>query len=286
MRPLFGSILATLRPSNATLVGAQRWLGELSIRSIESASQVFRDFPQYRDLTPGQYNFALDWLQNVGAVNRAGEVLPHLLERPSTVLELFLLEEQPAWLADADHLVKSVLELPLDVIEVAEMLGLSPEIALEEVSRAWRKFDDRHQREVGLIGEVLFADLLSSTRECSVTRVSEFDDSMGYDILATGPNNSAHVELKSTTRAGRVTFYLSRNEFETMNRDLLWCLQVVRLSTLRDAIDKVWWVPASAIRDSSPEDQGEGRWQSCRFDLVESQLHVGFAPQVDSIDTA
>ncbi|WP_459805438.1 protein NO VEIN domain-containing protein [Herbidospora sp. RD11066] len=167
------------------------------------------------------------------------------------------------WLPDADLLVTSPEELPMDVIRAADAIGLGAQDALAVIRDTWGKVDAETRLRVGNAGELALLDLLRASSDLPVRHVAETSDGYGYDIAV----GDAHLEVKSTTRRGRLVIYLSRHEYETMRRDPGWILVIVRLSqdlqlTAVATLDRQW------IEQTVPADQvHSGRWESVRFDV-------------------
>lgn len=116
-----------------------------------------------------------------------------------------------------------------------------------------------------------------------VRRVSEYDDTLGYDVFSPDCRGRRHeIEVK-TTRAprGRVEFFLSRHEAEVGAGDPDWSLTVVR-EELDDSMTVVGWLHFSDIEDSLPRDSGAtvdgyqcGRWDSVRIRMPDIRLLPG-----------
>jgi hypothetical protein len=93
-------------------------------------------------------------------------------------------------------------------------------------------------------------------------------DGLGFDIAVHAAGSVQHLEVKSTNRLHRLTFYLSRNEFEVMRRDDHWALVAVTLSeqlvlqSVRTISNE--WIAACAPTDASA---GGGAWQVCKFEV-------------------
>ena len=86
-----------------------------------------------------------------------------------------------------------------------------------------------------------------------------------------------HLEVKSTTRRGRLIIYLSRHEFETARNDPTWQLVVVLLDTDYSPVGVATvrrdWVFAVVPEDHSPL----GRWESLRLSPPRDALGAGLA---------
>ncbi|WP_416982741.1 protein NO VEIN domain-containing protein [Streptomyces sp. T028] len=198
------------------------------------------------------------------------------------VFEAAMAQSGVPWFQDADLLIRRPDELPEDALRAAESLGLGPEEAYAQVSMAWGKVDTEERSRIGSAGELALLDLLSTAAEGRVEHVAAWSDGYGYDIFVNGYHHSAHLEVKTTVRVGRLTVYISRNEYETMLRDPAWELVTVRL-TPELKIRAVAAVPKDWIADHVPSDRtARGRWQSCRLDIP-PEVPVPGIPSITSI---
>ncbi|MET9368079.1 DUF3883 domain-containing protein [Streptomyces griseoflavus] len=189
------------------------------------------------------------------------------------------------WFRDADLLVRSPDDLPEDALRAAETLSLTSEEAYAQVAARWGKVDSEERSRIGSAGELALLKLLTESTEGRVEHVAAWSDGYGYDIFVRAPRCSAHLEVKSTVRVGRLTVYISRNEYETMLRDPAWELVVVRLSPGL-ALAGVAAVPKDWIERHVPSDRTtRGRWQTCRLDIP-PEVPVPGIPSVSSILTA
>lgn len=142
------------------------------------------------------------------------------------------------------------------------------------------KVDSAVWSEIGAVGELALVGLLKEAApELQVDHVADTHDGLGYDIAVSG-RTEAHLEVKSTTRQGRLTIYLSRNEYHTLCRDPVWELVAVQLNAGREPM-AVATVPSDWISDQVPVDRSShGRWESCRLD-VPPEVPV---PGISSLD--
>ncbi|MBC2863549.1 DUF3883 domain-containing protein [Streptomyces mexicanus] len=158
-------------------------------------------------------------------------------------------------------------ELPEDALRAAEALGLTPEEAFAQVRTAWGKVDTEERSRIGTAGELALLHLLAESATGRVEHVAAWSDGHGYDIHVDADQCSAHLEVKSTVRASRLTVYISRNEYETMLRDPFWELVTVRLSPGLQ-LRAVAVVPRDWIAEHVPSDRTtRGSWESCRLDI-------------------
>lgn len=116
----------------------------------------------------------------------------------------------------------------------------------------------------------------------NVSHVALVSDQLGYDITAPRIDGTKRrVEVKTTGRAvsSDVTFYVSRNEYETA-RQPGWYLVVCRLSA-DTTVTTVGWCTGGAVRAKCPVDlDPRGRWQQAEITLPAAQLSAGLPPAV------
>ncbi|MFC4500468.1 MULTISPECIES: protein NO VEIN domain-containing protein [Streptomyces] len=224
---------------------------------------LFTAHSDFSDITPTQYDAAYAWIREMGLLGNVKSRGPVNCR----VFESAMAQSGVPWFRDADLLIRGPDELPEDALRAAETLGLTPEEAYGQVSTAWGKVDTEERSRIGSAGELALLELLSESAKGRVEHVAAWSDGYGYDIFVDAHQHSAHLEVKSTVRTGRLTVYISRNEYETMLRDPAWELVTVRL-TPELKIRAVAAVPRDWISDHVPSDRTvRGRWQSCRLDV-------------------
>lgn len=259
-------------PPDTVLIAAKRWLEILpSSGGIKRAQAILTTHNRFSDLTPTQYASALAWLRNLGIIDSADL---HY-SAGNQILAAIFEESPPPWVRDADILVRSPDELPSDILLAGETLGLGPEETFAQLVISWGKVDTASREKVGAAGEDALVALLREETSGHVDQVSNRSDGFGYDIAFTDESVSVHLEVKSTTRRGRIVVYLSRNEYETMLRDRKWKLATVRL-TPDFTVDAVGCVPNSWIEDNVPADTSTAAsWASCRLELPPEIIYDG-----------
>lgn len=269
-----------MQTPDSTLVAARRWLHELNHGDLDHCRSVFRASPAYRDLTPSQYELALDWLRFNGVLTNDGQFGKRLLEPPSDILRLALEEANPPWLSSADSLVEGPGDLPIDVLELGNELGLDDSAIFECLTAAWRKHDDSARRALGAAGELAYIDWLTARTDATIEHVSFYDDSAGFDVaMLVGASVRAQIEVKSSRNADGFSFYLSRNEYRTMVGSRRWCMQLVLLDGRDDLLD-LRWVQSADIREWAPKDTSLGDWESAKFSVPPHLLRSGAPPVV------
>ncbi|MEG9247154.1 DUF3883 domain-containing protein [Arthrobacter sp. Soc17.1.1.1] len=199
----------------------------------------------------------VDLLESAGSVSSpANLILTAIFEKAA-----------PAWMQDADKLIRSPDELPSDLLSAGDALGVDANEVFEQLVISWGKVDTARRELVGAAGEAALVALLTERTEGRVDHVSTRSDGFGYDIAFFHDAGRAHLEVKSTTRTGRFTAYLSRHECSVMLRDAQWVLVAVRLTASLD-IAGVGSVPRDWIAANVPSDSGPfGSWASCKLEV-------------------
>lgn len=245
------------------LRAALRWLERLPASGAARARALFTTHSDFSDITPTQYDAAYAWIRDAGLLDGTHNGVPVHCR----VFDAVVVHSGVPWLRDADLLVRSPDELPEDALRAAETLGLTPEEAYAQVATTWGKVDTEERSRIGSAGELALLELLAESAEGRVEHVAAWSDGYGYDIFVDAPQHAAHLEVKSTIRVGRLTVYISRNEYETMLRDPAWELVTVRLSP-ELTLAGVASVPRDWIAHHVPSDRSaRGRWESCRLDI-------------------
>lgn len=251
------------------LRGAVRWLERIPRDGTSRTRSLLVTNPRHADLTPTQYETALAWLERTGLLSAVPSDVPAAVK----VFETAVCEAD--WFVDADALVRHPDELPHDVLEAADALGLDDEKAFRHLKAVWGKVDTERRERIGAAGEANFVALLRSSVVADVDHVSQSSDGLGYDVSVTAPGFVRHLEVKSSTRQGRLAFYLSRNEFDVMCRDPHWTLVAITLATDLSVVT-VSTVPSTWISREAPHELGtSGRWESCRFDVPPDVIQRG-----------
>lgn len=263
-----------LPPPDPVLVGAARWLHELQDGSTEHAFSVLTSAPQYRDVTPTQYGLAHTWLRESGLLDlRARPVARDAAAL--AVLKHALEYAPPPWLKDAEAAVSEPGELPEDLLATVAALELPAEAAFTVVRALSRKFDAGERARVGAWGEEALCLLLERASDGRVDHIAGYDDTAGFDIAWRLGHVSLHIEVKTTTRRGRLVFYLSRNEFEVAAMDPSWRLAVV-LATPGEPIRALAAVSTEWLVESAPSEHAVGaRWESAVFEPPPTVLLPG-----------
>jgi len=270
-------------PPDTIVLAAARWLRLLRSSTLGQASGIITAGACYADLTQTQYASGLDWLRTLDllAEGREGlELSTVARELPEEQVDQLLFQRilervAPAWLADADLLVPDPGELPQDAAGLASRLGLSEGAAFVSIKHLHGRLDLGERARVGAAGERAFVELLESSWPGSSTHVALTDDGFGYDIVFRHRGRQWHLEVKSTTRRGRLVIYLSRHEHEVGIHDPDWRLVVVGLdSQLR--LQAVATARHSELLGRAPSDLcTEARWQSVSHEMVSRDLQRG-----------
>lgn len=239
---------------------------------VARAQALLTSHASYNDLTPTQYATALTWIRDTGLIESVGSGIPV----PLRILGALFERGELPWVRDADQLVREASELPTDVLNAGAALGLDANAIYGQLLSSWGKVDTAERERVGAAGELALVHLLGSRTDAEVEQVSAWSDGHGYDIEVVGDGVAAHLEVKSTTRRGRMAVYLSRNEFDVMLRDESWSLVLVRLDS-ELAVTGTGAVPNQWIVEHAPQDVDvSGRWASCKLeippDVVEHEI--------------
>lgn len=236
------------------------------------AQALLTSHSAYNDLTPTQYATALTWIRDTGLIESVGSGIPV----PLRILGALFERGELPWVRDADQLVREPGELPTDVLNAGAALGLGANAVYGQLLSSWGKVDTAARERVGAAGEAALVEMLGSRTNARVAQVSAWSDGYGYDIEVVSEGIAAHLEVKSTTRRGRMAVYLSRNEFDVMLRDESWSLVLVHLNSELVVIG-TGSVPNQWIVEHAPQDVDvSGRWASCKLeiplDVVEDEV--------------
>jgi hypothetical protein len=282
-------------PPESILKAAVRWADLLERSAYAEASALLRSETKYADLTPTQYNTALEWLTSLeiaelGQTGTGYRLAPAYAGLPREQRSLFLftraLEEgDPPWLQDADALVPTADEMPEDGALLASVLELAPETALTGIRQVHGHIDLELRARIGAAGERELVRLLESNWPGSTTHISLDHDGWGYDIaFRDEAGREWHLEVKSTPRRGRLVVHLSRQEHDVAGTDRNWRLIVVGLDD-NEQIQALATAKHSELLQRSPRDiDRRSRWQSARVDLRGADLEPGlhFLPGIST----
>lgn len=281
-------------PADGILRAAQRWLGLLARSTFTQAAALIRSDPAYADHSQTQYANALDWLLSVGLLVQtptgpaSGAAAQHLDSRHvgRLVFATALEQAAPSWLPDSDTLIPDAAELPADAAGLALTLGLTDSEALLAVRQVHGKIDLAERARVGAAGELALVKYLELRWPGSTRHVSLADDGLGYDIEFTCQGTTWHLEVKSTTRRGRLTIHLSRHEHEVANLDPDWRLVVIGLDD-QDNAAAVATANTTALLARAPRDlYPSARWDSVRHQLSSGDLRSGLPfPELSTSET-
>ncbi|TDK26586.1 DUF3883 domain-containing protein [Arthrobacter crusticola] len=182
------------------------------------------------------------------------------------------------WLENADVLVSHPSELPSDALRAARIFSLTDEEAFAVVQSTWGKVDAEERLRIGSAGESALCALLAEATESEIHHVALESDGYGYDVAVRHAMQSIHIEVKTTTRRGRLTVYLSRNEYETMLRDPSWIMVAVRIDS-ESRVVAVATVDNGWICENVPANISSfGTWQSTRLEVPQTAMKPGVTP--------
>jgi hypothetical protein len=272
-------------PANAVSRAAGRWLRVLRTSTLNQAWSLIQADSSYTDLTITQYASALDWLASADFLvhGQSGlELATAAKALPDTQLDQLLFERSveraaPAWLPDSDLLIPDESELPQDAAALADTLGISNQLALLAIRRIHGRIDLALRNRIGLTGERALIGVLENRWPGSTSHVSQFDDGFGYDIAFRHKAIEWHLEVKTTTRRGRLVIYLSRHEHEVGLRDPHWRLIVVGLDT-QQLLRTLATAKFAEIAARAPRDCGnDAKWQTASHHLTMNDLQDGLS---------
>jgi hypothetical protein len=277
---------------------ASRWLVLLETSSFPEAGAILRANAAYADLTYTQYSLGLEWLDEVGVINRGenGYVVNNKAARLSRdernqllFMKAIETSDRP-WLPDADLLIRNVEDLPEDAAQLGASLGLSEESAVLGIRQVHGQIDFDLRTVIGGAGERAVVAALEHQWPGSTVHVALENDGYGYDVTFQQPRGrSWHLEVKSTTRHGRLVVHLSRQEYEVGRLDPAWRLVVVGLDRDHE-LECLATAIGEHIFGRAPDDRPSGaRWQSARYELRPGDLRPGLdfiaapPPRVDAV---
>lgn len=263
-------------PPEPVLLAAKRWLEVIpSSGGIPRARALLTTHEQYSEITPTQYATALTWLKDLGLLEHQGSQVPAATRVLNTIFE----RAAPPWVQDADQLVRSPDELPSDIVSAGSALGFDVDEVFGHLVASWGKVDTAARRRVGAAGEDALVALLKECPGAHVDHVAAWSDGFGYDVAFAHGAVTVHLEVKSTTRSGRFTAYLSRHEYAVMARDSRWLLVTVRLTPEME-VTGIGHVPREWIAANTPSDAGPfGRWETVKLE-VPAGVIVSGVPQL------
>jgi hypothetical protein len=194
------------------------------------------------------------------------------------VLFAFTLERSlPPWLADADSLIPDVAGLPQDATHLAALLDVPEPLAWATVQQIQGHLDLAARARVGAAGELALIAALEREWPSSTDHTSLTNDGFGYDIVLNLGETRWHLEIKTTTRRGRLVIHLSRHEYDVGLVDPTWRMVVVGLDEIDEARG-VATVDAATIRERAPRDVAAATsWASARYELLPTDLSPGLS---------
>jgi hypothetical protein len=270
-------------PPDRIFVGCLRWLDLLQRNSASQAWALLSTDSKYQDLTQTQYFAARDWLRATGLLSGRGEnesVVLGLrkLDRAdlATALVTKALEiDSPAWLGDPDVLASDSADLPLDVLQLAGVVGLDEAHTVQAARRAQQKVDAELRRQIGSAGEHELIRVLEARWPGQTTHTAATDDTAGYDVAFRLGNTTWHLEVKATNRRGRLLVFVSRHEFATALTDPAWRLIVVGLGVSNEAVSLAT-LRGQTLRERAPLDTSTSTsWASAAYALTSADLLPG-----------
>lgn len=267
-------------PHDSILRGARRWLELLDTgMGIPKARAHLSTHPHFSDLSPAQYAESFSLLDKIGLLDGSKSSLATANRLLAAIFE----HSAPAWFRDADILVRSADELPLDARSAGRALGMDSESVYSQLMSSWGKVDTQLRERIGFAGERELVTRLRQHTSAIVDHVSLESDGYGFDVVFQDGVVRGHLEVKSTTRRSRLAVYLSRHEFDVMVADSEWILVAVRLNSDLGLIG-VGHVPSDWIRHNVSVDVGPyGNWASCKLEVPETVVQDGLPQLGDAV---
>lgn len=203
------------------------------------------------------------------------------------LLQELMTEEPPLWLyaavVDDEVRWENVPQADQDALKQLLEDAARREALLMAVRRT---IDASQLAEIGAEGEEFVlglckAHLVARDRPdlaANVHRVSLRSDQLGYDITSpdtTGRRHRIEVKTTSSAFAGRVEFFLSRNEASVGARDPGWSLIAVRRNRDR-SMELVGWCTPTQLVPHLPHDvSAQGQWVSVRLSVAMTDFAPG-----------
>lgn len=270
-------------PSNAAAEAAYRWIRLLRGSSVSQAWLILRSDPHYTDLTQSQYGAALDLLRSIGMIDScAGTVAlaKQYRELPAPQASQLLFEKMieqaaPAWLPDSDILVPDPSEIPEDAAQLGSTLGLQELQCYAAVRNVHNRVNLEKRKLIGDAGELALLRFLEEKWPGATVHIAALGDGYGYDIAFRYKGQEWHLEVKSTTRRGRLTIHLSRNEYEVSLSDPHWRLIVAGLDENLQLKALATLMPGQLGALAPADTSIRARWQSAAFEINKSSLSKG-----------
>ncbi len=161
-----------------------------------------------------------------------------------------------------------------------------PDRREELLAALGRRFDDRLRREIGELGELIVVDGLRDQLSVlgypdlarAVRHVSLETDQAGYDISAPRIGGGTRlIEVKATTELNEQPgFFISRNEYETSQKQRDWFLVLCEIASLEEREGRVvGWLSAAALPAIVPLDGTASRWESARVRVRADDIVAG-----------
>lgn len=270
-------------PRHAIAIAGARWIDLLSRSDEEMAWTIISSRRDYADLATHQYREARDWLLGIGALldTESGvQLSPELREATHDlallrVFELAVLASPPPWLEALNSEAIDEVDMPFGVEEFCNALGVQPLRAARAIHGIVSKVDPRRNEEIGSAGEEALFEALDEILPGNVTHVSLVSDHFGYDIAVDAIGVEWHIEVKTTTRKGRLMVYVTRHELEVAMRDPGWIMVVVGMDPNLQML-AIGTIRGSRLIKRRPRDfDGGSKWQVVGLEIRHDELERG-----------
>ncbi|WP_156393779.1 protein NO VEIN domain-containing protein [Nocardioides sp. Root140] len=203
------------------------------------------------------------------------------------LLQELLLEEPPLWLyaavVDDEVRWENVPQADQEALEQLLEDAARREALLMSLGRTLdaEQLADQGARGEEFVVELCKRHLIERDRPdlaAAVNQVSLRSDQLGYDVSSpdtTGHRHRIEVKTTSSASAGRVEFFLSRNEAAVGERDPAWSLVAVRRNR-DDSLELIGWCSSVNLVPHLPRDvSAQGRWASVRLSIAMTDFVPG-----------
>lgn len=217
-----------------------------------------------------------------------------MLDFVEHLLQLLLRESPPLWLTSFATRDEVVWEfIPQETQELLTGTFFDPTRRDAFLINIARKVDYDLLTQIGADGELAVVDacrahLSSAGREDlagHVVRVSESDDTLGYDVTSPDLTGRRHLlEVKTTRSPGdTIDFYLSRNEARVGAASPDWSVVVARQDPGPGGEARTYvigWLTYGELGDVLPADPPvmsdlRGQWHTARVSVPTTRLRPG-----------
>ncbi|MBT1192050.1 protein NO VEIN domain-containing protein [Rhodococcoides kroppenstedtii] len=193
------------------------------------------------------------------------------------LLERLVISFEPSWLWLSAEDQFDPDDPPLDLLHLAEVLGIPEGASVVAARQAARKVDLEARALFGAAGELAVVRYVERNYpRASIEHVSQFDDSCGYDIHVELGAEARNLEVKSVSSSKPRRIFVSRHELEIANLDPSWRLIIVELDGEGRTVS-VGTVSTTYLCAEAPADASSlTRWESTQYRLPARVIESGF----------